>query len=194
MLDLMCVNYRKLDSVPEEKAKEGESKMESNEQKGIYSFTMKDIDGKDVSLSDYKGKVVMIVNVASKCGATPQYEQLQSLYEKYKDNGFVVLGFPANDFLGQEPGTNEQIKTFCSTKYNVTFPMFSKIKVRGKDIHPLYRYLTEEIENEEYRGKITWNFNKFLVDRAGKVCYRIPTKTKPNSEEALMQIETAIAN
>src|SRR6266699_2483748 len=141
-------------------------------QKGPLDFTVQDIDGKDVKLSDYKGKVVLIVNVASKCGFTPQYTGLEALYEKYKDQGFVILGFPANNFGKQEPGSNDQIKEFCASKFSVTFPMMSKISVKGDDIAPLYKFLTS---NGEFAGDIEWNFNKFLVDRNGNVIARYPS-------------------
>ena len=161
--------------------------------KSIYDFTMKDIDGKDVKLEQYKGKAILIVNVASKCGFTPQYEGLEKIYSRYKDKGFVILGFPANNFMGQEPGTNEEIKQFCSLNYNVTFPMFSKISVKGKDIAPLYKYLTEKETNPEFSGKISWNFNKFLVDRDGKIVARFGSRAKPESEEVIQAIEKVLA-
>lgn len=162
--------------------------------RSIYGFTMKDIDGKDVKLDKYKGKVVMIVNVASKCGFTPQYEGLQSIYTKYKDQGFVVLGFPANNFRGQEPGTEKEIKEFCSTKYNVTFPMFSKISVKGEDQDPLYAYLTDKQSDPDFGGEITWNFNKFLIDRKGKIVARFDSKDKPESETVTAAIEKYITS
>ena len=146
----------------------------------LYSFTMKTIDGQDKPLSEYKGKTLLIVNTASKCGFTPQYEGFQKLYEQYKDRGFEVLGFPANNFMWQEPGTDAQIKEFCSLKYRVTFPVFSKISVKGKDIHPLYKYLTTE---SGFNGGIAWNFNKFLINRDGKVAARFGSKTDPLSPE-----------
>ena len=161
--------------------------------RSIYGFTMKDIDGKDVSLKEYKGKVVMMVNVASKCGFTPQYEALQATYAKYKDQGFVILGFPANNFRGQEPGTDKEIKEFCSTKYNVTFPMFSKISVKGDDQHPLYAYLTNKETDEAFGGDITWNFNKFLIDRDGKVVARFDSKDKPDDAKVTAEIEKYLA-
>lgn len=168
-----------------EKSNESEKKnMES-----IYDFTVKDIDGNDVKLERFKGNVVLIVNVASKCGFTTQYEGLQNIYKKYKDQGFEILGFPANNFLGQEPGTNEEIKQFCSLNYNVTFPMFSKISVKGKDIAPLYKYLTDKETNKEFGGKITWNFNKFLVNREGRIVARFGSRTKPESEKMTSAIE-----
>jgi len=158
----------------------------------IYDFIVKDIDGKDVKLSQYQGKVLLIVNVASKCGSTPQYEGLQKLYMQYKDKGLVVLGFPANNFKDQEPGSNEQIKEFCSTTYGVTFPMFSKISVKGDDIHPLYQYLTSGKDNSEFSGEISWNFNKFLVDPSGKVVARFATADKPESEKVITAIQQAL--
>lgn len=158
----------------------------------IYDFTMKDIDGKDIELESFRGKVVLIVNVASKCGFTPQYAGLEKLYEKYKDRGFAILGFPANNFMRQEPGTDAEIKTFCTSKYNVTFPMFSKIGVRGKDQHPLYKYLTDKKSDHEFGGAISWNFNKFLVGRDGKIVYRFGSKTTPEDEELVKAIEREI--
>ena len=158
----------------------------------VLDFTVKDIDGKDVKLESYKGKVLLITNVASKCGYTPQYDGLQAIYSKYQGQGFAVLGFPANNFLGQEPGTNEEIKTFCKTKYNVTFPMFSKISVKGADIHPLYQFLTSKETDPQFGGDITWNFNKFLVDRSGKLIARFETKEKPESEKIVQAIENAL--
>jgi len=135
----------------------------AEEKAGPLGFKMKSIAGKEVDLAEYKGKVVLMVNVASRCGYTPQYEGLEKLYEKYKDQGFVIIGFPANNFGGQEPGSNEQIKTFCTSKYNVTFPMMSKISVKGDDQHPLYKMLTSE------KGEVKWNFNKFLIGKDGKI-------------------------
>jgi len=161
-------------------------------QKSIYDFTLKDIDGKDVTIEQYRGKVLLMVNVASKCGFTPQYEGLEKLFLKYKDKGFFVLGFPANNFLSQEPGTDEEIKQFCSLKYNVTFPMFSKISVKGKDKHPLYRFLTEKATDPEFAGEITWNFNKFLIDKSGKICGRFDSKIKPEDAPIVTVIEKAL--
>ncbi|MGH9833274.1 MAG: glutathione peroxidase [Blastocatellia bacterium] len=161
-------------------------------EKSVLDFTMKNIDGKDVKLSDYRGKALLLVNVASKCGYTPQYEGLQTVYAKYRDQGLVVLGFPANNFGGQEPGTNEEIKQFCLMKYNVAFPMFAKISVKGGDIHPLYQFLTSKETNPEFGGDITWNFNKFLVDRTGKLVARFETREKPEGEKVTQAIETAL--
>lgn len=162
-------------------------------ERSMYEFTMKDIDGKDVKLDTYKGKVVMVVNVASKCGYTPQYEGLEAIYKKYKDQGFVILGFPANNFMGQEPGTEKEIKEFCSTKYGVSFPMFSKISVTGKDQHPLYTFLTSKESNPNFGGDITWNFNKFLIDRGGNIVARFATADKPESESVTAAIEKYVA-
>lgn len=162
-------------------------------QKNVYEFTMKDIDVNDVKLDAYKGKVLMIVNVASKCGYTSQYEGMEAVYKKYKDQGLVVLGFPANNFMGQEPGTEEEIKEFCSTKYGVTFPMFSKISVTGTDQHPLYTYLTNKESNPEFGGDISWNFNKFLVDRTGKIVARFGSKDKPEGEAITAAVEKYLA-
>jgi len=161
--------------------------------KTIYDFTVKDIDGNDVKLKKYKGKVALVVNVASKCGYTPQYEGLQAIYEKYKAQGFVVLGFPANNFKNQESGTNAEIKEFCESKYKVTFPMFAKISVLGEDQEPLYKYLTSKETNPQYAGDITWNFNKFLVDKNGKILARFTSKDTPQGEAVTQAIEKALA-
>lgn len=160
--------------------------------KGIYALTVKDIGGRDVSLSSYQGKVMLIVNVASRCGFTGQYAGLQKLYETYGAQGLVVLGFPANNFMGQEPGTNEEIQQFCSTKYNVTFPMFAKISVKGEDQAPLYRYLTDPATNPEHAADVSWNFNKFLVGRDGTILGHFGSRTAPDSEELKAAIEKAL--
>jgi glutathione peroxidase len=160
--------------------------------RSIYDFTMKDIDGKQINLADFKGKVALVVNVASRCGFTPQYEGLQKLYLKYREQGFVILGFPANNFGFQEPGTNAEIKSFCSAKYNVTFPIFSKISVKGDDIDPLYRFLTEKDSNPQFGGDIMWNFNKFLIDRKGNIIARFEPKVKPESDQMVQAIEKAL--
>jgi glutathione peroxidase len=159
----------------------------------IYDFTMKSIDGQPVSLKSYNGKVVMLVNVASKCGFTPQYAGLESLYEKYKDRGFVIVGVPANNFAQQEPGTNEEIKKFCSNKYNVTFPMMSKVSVLGEDQTPLYRFLTDKSANPQVGGDIKWNFTKFLFDRNGNPVARFEPATKPDSPEVQSAVESALS-
>ncbi len=155
----------------------------------IHEFTLNSIDGQPTSLAQFKGKVVLIVNVASKCGFTPQYAGLEALYEKYKERGFVVLGFPANNFLWQEPGTNEEIKAFCTRKYNVTFPMFAKVSVKGKDKTPLYQFLTDKKANPATGGEIGWNFTKFLADRNGKVIARFDSSVSPQSAEMVSAIE-----
>ncbi|MFM8634303.1 MAG: glutathione peroxidase [Planctomycetia bacterium] len=152
--------------------------------------TMKAIDGSDVDLGSYKGKVVLVVNVASRCGATPQYAGLQKLYDTYKDKGLVVLGFPANDFGAQEPGSDGEIKEFCSTKYNVTFPMFSKITVKGPSKASLYKVLTETADPN---GEVGWNFEKFLVGRDGAVAGRFKTRVPPDAPELIAAIEAELA-
>ena len=157
----------------------------------LYDIPLKDINGKDASLKDYKGKVMLIVNVASFCGNTPQYAGLENLYQKYKDKGFVVLGFPCNQFGKQEPGSNEEIKEFCSKKYNVTFPMFDKLEVKGANQHPLYKELSGK--DSPFPGDVSWNFGKFLVGRDGKILKRIDPRTKPESPEVVKAIEDALA-
>ncbi len=156
----------------------------------IFEFTVKTIDGKDKSLADYKGKVVVIVNVASECGYTPQYADLEKLYEKYKDKGLVVLGFPSNDFGGQEPGSNAQIKEFCTTKFGVKFDMFEKISVKGDAKHPLYKYLTA---NAMPNGEVKWNFEKFLIAKDGAIVGRFKSGVNPMSEELTAAIEKELA-
>lgn len=153
----------------------------------VLNHKVKDIDGKEVNLADYQGKVILVVNVASKCGLTPQYKALEDLYEKYKDQGFVILGFPCNQFLSQEPGTEEDIKKFCNTKYHVTFPLFSKIEVNGDGASPLYKTL-----KSKKPGEIAWNFEKFLINRKGDVANRFSPKVKPESTEVVTAIETEL--
>jgi glutathione peroxidase len=160
--------------------------------KTVYDFTMKDIDGKDVPLSQYKGKVLLIVNVASMCGNTPQYRDIETLYKKYKDQGLVILGFPANNFMGQEPGNNKEIKEFCTKEYGVTFPMFSKISVKGKDIDPLYSYLTQKSQNGVIDADVKWNFQKFLISKNGTVITSISPKTSVNDEKVMAAIDKAL--
>jgi len=162
--------------------------------KSIYDFTLNSIDGQPAPLSAYKGQVVMLVNVASRCGFTPQYTALESIYEKYKDRGFVIVGIPANNFGGQEPGTNEEIKTFCSTKYNVKFPMMAKVSVKGDDKTPLYQYLTDKSTNPSTGGEIQWNFTKFLVGPNGQIVARFESKVTPDSPEVTSAIEKALAS
>lgn len=156
---------------------------------GIYSFSMQKINGEAVPLADYRGKVVLIVNTASRCGFTPQYKGLEELYLKYKDRGFVVLAFPANNFMEQEPGSNEEIKDFCELKYKTTFPLFAKTSVKGEDINPLFKYLTEDPAS---KGPVTWNFNKFLVDAHGQVVARYDSRVKPMAPEIVSAIEKAL--
>lgn len=155
----------------------------------IYQFTVEDINGKPFALADLKGKKVMIVNTASKCGLTPQYKELEALYQQYKDRDFIIIGFPANNFLGQEPGSNEQIASFCSTNYGVTFPMMSKISVKGKNMHPLYQFLTQKSKNGVEDSKVKWNFQKYLIGRDGKLEKVIDPKTLPSSDEVKQWIE-----
>ena len=149
--------------------------------KSVYDFTLTSIDGQPSPLSSFKGKVVMLVNVASKCGYTPQYSALESTYEKYKDRGLVIVGIPANNFGAQEPGTNEEIKTFCSRKYNVTFPMMAKVSVKGSDQTPLYQFLTDKTLNPTTGGEIKWNFTKFIFDRDGNAIARFEPEVTPDS-------------
>lgn len=158
----------------------------------VYDFTLPSIDGKPAPLSAYKGKVLLLVNVASQCGYTPQYKGLEALYEKYKGRGLVVIGFPANNFGGQEPGTEAEIKTFCSRTYHVTFPMYSKISVKGSDKAPLYEFLTGTNANPTTAGEIGWNFTKFLVDKNGKVISRFDSKVEPESAELVSAVEQAL--
>jgi glutathione peroxidase len=158
----------------------------------LYNFKVDSIDNKPVTLSDYQGKVLLMVNVASQCGFTPQYTGLESLYEKYRDKGLVVMGFPANNFGAQEPGSNEEIKTFCSRKYSVKFPMFSKMSVKGSDESPLYQYLTKTA-NPKTVGDIKWNFTKFLVDKSGNVIARFEPNVTPDSPEVVAAIEKALS-
>lgn len=157
----------------------------------IYDIPVKDIDGKKTTLAAYKGKAVLIVNVASRCGYTKQYTGLEAIHQKYKEKGFVVLGFPCNQFGGQEPGTNEEIKEFCSSKFNVTFPLFDKIEVNGANRHPLYVALAGQ--ESPFPGDIKWNFNKFLVGKDGRILKRFDSGVTPESEEMTKAIEAALA-
>lgn len=156
----------------------------------VYSFTLNDIDGSPLSLSTFQGKVLLLVNTASFCGNTPQYEGLQTLYEQYRNQGLEILAFPANNFGQQEPGTDEDIKSFCYTKYALEFPLFSKISVKGEDIHALYRYLTTQ---SPFPGDIEWNFQKFLVDRHGQVIARYRPGLKPLSPQIVQDVERALS-
>ena len=157
--------------------------------KSIYKFTATNIDGKDELLDKYRDMVVMLVNTASQCGYTPQYKGLQAIYEKYKDRGFVILGFPSNDFGGQEPGSNKEIKEFCTLRYKVTFPMFAKITVKGKDKHELYGFLTDKELHPDTGGEVTWNFNKFLTNKRGEVIARFSSADEPESDTVTEEIE-----
>ena len=161
--------------------------------KNFYDIEVQKISGETIKLEQYKGKVLLIVNTASKCGFTGQYEGPQELYLSNKDKNFVVLGFPSNDFLRQEPGSNNDIKAFCKLNYGVTFPMFAKISVKGKDQHPLYTWLTSKEINPELGGKIRWNFNKFLISHDGKVVSRFGSRTKPDDEKLVAAIQTALS-
>lgn len=158
-------------------------------QKTVYDFSVEDIDGKSFDWESVKGKKVMLVNTASKCGLTPQYKELQQIYDTYKDQGFVVIGFPANDFMSQEPGSNEEIAAFCEKNYGVTFPMMSKVTVKGKDIHPLFSYLTDKKQNGVSSEDVSWNFQKFLINAEGKLEKVYSPRTKPNAPEIIEWIE-----
>lgn len=159
--------------------------------RSVYDFKVRAIDGKDVALSQYKGKALLIVNTASRCGFTPQYEGLEAVYQQYRAKGFEVLAFPANNFMNQEPGTDAEIQKFCSLKYDTTFPLFSKISVKGKEISPLYAYLTKQ---SPFPGDIKWNFNKFLVGADGHVVARFDSKVEPTSPEVTAAIEKLLAH
>lgn len=163
-------------------------------EKTVYDFTLNTIDGQPAPLSSFKGKVVLLVNVASRCGYTPQYSGLEALYEKYKDRGFVIVGIPANNFGGQEPGSNQEIKTFCTAKYHVTFPMMAKVSVKGADITPLHAFLTDKSANPKTGGEIGWNFTKFLIGPDGKVLARFDSAVEPDSKELTTAIEQALGN
>lgn len=158
----------------------------------VLGFTMDRIDGEPQKLSEYEGKVLMIVNVASRCGMTPQYKALQELYEKHAERGLVVLGFPANNFMGQEPGTNEEIAEFCERNYGVTFPMFSKISVKGRDMHPLYQRLTSQ--PAPIGGNVSWNFQKYIVDRSGRVVAMFGPRTRPDDPKIVELIEKLLGS
>lgn len=153
--------------------------------KTFHSFTVQDISGNDLALSSFAGKKVLVVNTASKCGLTPQYEDLQLLYEQYGSDDFVIIAFPANNFLNQEPGSDEEIMEFCSTNYDISFPVMSKISVKGDDMHPLYRWLTSKDENGVEDSKVTWNFQKYLIDENGRLVKHLSPKTNPFDKEIL---------
>jgi glutathione peroxidase len=162
-------------------------------EKSIYDFTMNSIDGQSTPLSRYQGKVVLVVNVASRCGFTPQYAALEKVYEKYRHRGLVIVGFPANNFGGQEPGSNQEIKTFCSTKYNVTFPMMAKVSVKGDDKTPLYQFLTDKTTNPQTGGEIQWNFTKFLIGPDGRPVARFEPNVTPDDPQVTTAIEKELA-
>jgi glutathione peroxidase len=162
--------------------------------KTVHDFTLNSIDGQPTPLSSFKGKVVLLVNVASRCGFTPQYAALESVYEKYKDRGFVIIGVPANNFGAQEPGTNQEIKAFCTAKYHVSFPMMAKVSVKGSDITPLYQFLTDKNAHPDTGGEIGWNFTKFLVGPDGKVVARFDSAVTPDSPEVTSAIEKALSS
>ena len=178
---LQCIGQNK-----QEQNNSNNNKMQATHT--LHDFVVKDIDGKDFDLASLKGKKVLVVNVASKCGLTPQYKDLQALYDKYKDQNFVVIGFPANNFMGQEPGTNEQIKEFCTLNYGVTFPMMDKISVKGKNQAPLYKWLTNKSENGKIDQEVTWNFQKFLIDEDGNLVDVVLPKENPMSEKIVKWI------
>ena len=162
---------------------------QSADNQTIYQFTVEDINGNAYALSELKGKKVMIVNTASKCGLTPQYKELEGLYQQYKDKDFIIIGFPANNFLGQEPGSNEEIASFCSINYGVSFPMMAKISVKGKEMHPLYQFLTQKAKNGVEDSKVQWNFQKYLIGRDGRLEKVIAPRTSPTSDEVTQWIE-----
>jgi glutathione peroxidase len=159
----------------------------------VHQFTMTSINGESISLEQYKGKVVLIVNTASKCGLTPQYKDLEALYEAKKDEGLVILGFPANNFMGQEPGTDDEIAAFCEKNYGVSFPMFSKISVKGKDMHPLYQFLTQKAKNGVEDSEVSWNFQKYLLDQNGVLQAVISPRTSVSDADVMSQINGLLA-
>lgn len=158
-------------------------------QQNFHSFKTKTIDGKEFDLASLKGKKVLVVNTASKCGLTPQYKDLEALYQKYKDDNFVIIGFPANNFMGQEPGTNEEIAEFCELNYAVTFPMMEKLSVKGKDQDPIYKWLTNKSENGKVDAEVSWNFQKFMIDENGNMVDFANPKEKPLSDKIVQWIE-----
>jgi glutathione peroxidase len=158
----------------------------------VFRYTMKSLDGKDVDLAKYQGKVVLIVNVASKCGLTPQYEQLQKLHDTYSTKGLVIIGVPANEFLSQEPGTDKEIAEFCTKEYGVKFPMLSKVVVKGKGICPLYEHLTSKKTNPKFGGEIKWNFTKFLINKNGEIVNRFEPRVAPDAKQVIAAIEAEL--
>ncbi len=182
---LLAVSAATVDSIAKEKPKTPDSGSKQMNDKSYLDIPFKTITGEQTDLRAYKGKVLLLVNTASECGFTPQYAGLEKLYEKYKDSGLVVIGFPANNFGGQEPGTDKEILNFCRSKFDVTFPMMSKVSVKGKDKHPLFVYLTE---SSPITGKIQWNFSKFLIDRDGNLVARYPSQIKPFDDAVISKI------
>jgi|AGTN01.2.fsa_nt_gi Glutathione peroxidase len=180
---IQCTGQNKQNKKEMQTIQKPDDNRQTSGQKTLYDFRVKDIDGNDFDLASLKGKKVLVVNVASKCGLTPQYEQLQTLYEKYKDDNFVILGFPANNFMGQEPGTNAEIKEFCSANYGVTFPMMDKISVSGDDQAPLYKWLTQKSENGKIDQEVTWNFQKYLIDENGRLVDVVMPRESPMDEK-----------
>lgn len=168
-----------------------QEKEASAEEKSFYDFVVTDIQGNEFALSTLKGKKVLVVNTASKCGLTPQYEDLEALYQEYKDQGLVIIGFPANNFASQEPGTNEEIQEFCTVNYGVSFPMMAKISVKGKDQHPLYHWLTKKEENGLENSKVAWNFQKYMIDEEGRLVGHVTPRKKPQDEVILNWIKGA---
>ncbi len=160
----------------------------AQDKKDFYSFRVTTIEGEEIALSEFKGKKVMVVNTASRCGLTPQYEDLEALYKKYGGEDFVIIGFPANNFMNQEPGTNEEIMEFCQKNYGVSFPMMAKISVKGKDMHPLYRWLTSREENGKMDSSVSWNFQKYLIDENGNLVDVIPPRVKPGDQKIVSWI------
>jgi len=167
------------------------SSVSLNGQKSLHDFVVKDINGFDYELSQLEGKKVLLVNTASKCGLTPQYKGLERLYRDYSDKGLVIIGFPSNDFAGQEPGTNEEIATFCSSEYDITFPMMGKIKVKGDEMHPLYKWLTQASENGVEDSKVAWNFQKYMIDEQGRLVGHIPPRKKPECKEIIKWLKNS---
>lgn len=195
-LSFLCLAVLSCKPKTTEIAKVDQPEVTNNQKKmeytSVHDFKMSTIEGKQQPLSEYKGKVMLIVNVASQCGLTPQYAELQELYNNFAGKGLVVLGFPANNFMGQEPGTNDEIKSFCSKNYGVTFPMFAKISVKGEDTHALYQYLTQKSQNGVFDSEVTWNFQKFLVDKEGKVITSFSPKTSVTDPAVITAISKAL--
>lgn len=180
---LACKGQNKQNQEAKEALRDKPDRERSVTHRTLHDFTVKDIDGNEFDLATLKGKKVLVVNVASRCGLTPQYEELQKLYSIYQDKGFTLIGFPANNFNGQEPGTNEEIKEFCTGNYGVTFPMMAKISVKGEDIAPLYRWLTQKAENGVMDQEVTWNFQKFMIDEEGRLVDVVMPRESPLSDK-----------